>query len=56
MVIQAPQSQSRWNMAASISSLEKKPEKGHMPAMARQPIRKVMWQMGMYLAMPPMAV
>ena len=32
-----------------ISSLEKKPANGGIPAMARQPIRKQMFVMGMYL-------
>ena len=45
-----------WKQAVRISSLEKKPEKGQMPEMARQAIRKVMWVTGMYLRNPPIAL
>ena len=44
-----------WKQAASISSLEKKPENGGMPAIARQAIRNVMCVIGMYLRKPPIA-
>ena len=35
-----PRNGENWKQAAMISSLEKKPLKGGMPAMARQPMRK----------------
>src|SRR3712207_5505567 len=41
--------------AARISSFEKNPENGGMPAMARQAIRNVQWVTGMYLRNPPIA-
>lgn len=44
-----------WKQAARISSLEKKPENGGIPAMARQAIRKVICVIGMYLRNPPIA-
>ena len=43
-----------WKQAVRISSFEKNPENGGIPAMARQAIRKVMWVIGMYLRRPPM--
>ena len=41
--------------AVRISSFEKKPEKGGIPAIAKHAIRKVMCVMGMYLRSQPMA-
>ena len=42
--------------AVRISSLEKKPENGGIPEMARQAIRNVQWVIGMYLRKPPMVL
>ena len=39
--------------AVRISSFEKKPENGGIPAIARQEIRNVMCVIGMYLRKPP---
>ena len=44
-----------WKQAVNISSLEKNPENGGMPAMARQAIRKVICVIGIYLRSPPIA-
>ena len=44
-----------WKQAASISSFEKKPLSGQMPAMARQAMRNVMCVTGIYRRRPPMA-
>ena len=41
--------------AVNISSLEKNPENGTMPAMARQAMRNVMCVTGIYLRNPPIA-
>lgn len=48
-----PRNGENWKQAAMISSLEKKPLKGGMPAMARQPMRKHTLVIGMYLRSPP---
>ena len=44
------------NAASKISSLEKKPENGGMPEMAKQEMRKVICVMGIYLRIPPIAL
>ena len=54
-VITQPMTGLKLKQAASISSLEKKPLNGHMPAIARQATRKVMWVTGMYFLSPPIA-
>ena len=56
IIIHTPQNQWLAKQAVRISSLEKNPANGKMPAMARQPKRNVMWVMGMYLRRPPIAV
>ena len=41
--------------AVRISSLEKNPLKGQIPAIARHATRNVTWVTGMYFLSPPMA-
>ena len=54
-VIRTPIAGLNLKQAASISSLEKNPLRGQIPAIERQATRKVMWVSGMYLRSPPMA-
>ena len=44
-----------WKHAVRISSLEKNPENGGIPAMARHAMRNVICVMGIYFRSPPMA-
>ena len=52
-VIHQPQTGEYSKQAVIISSLELKPEKNGIPAMARHEMRNVMWVIGMYLRKPP---
>ena len=55
IVIIHPMAGLNWKQAVRISSFEKKPENGGMPAMARQAMRNVQCVTGIYLRRPPMA-
>ena len=44
-----------WKAAANISSLEKKPENGGMPAIAKQAMRNVMLVIFIYLCRLPIS-
>ena len=43
-----------WKQAEIISSFDQKPANGGIPAIAKQPMRKQMLVIGMYLCKPPM--
>ena len=55
-VIIQPTTGLNWKQAVRISSFEKKPENGGIPAMAKQAIKKVMCVIGMYLRKPTIAL
>ncbi|CUP99747.1 Uncharacterised protein [Segatella copri] len=43
-----------WKQAEIISSFDQKPANGGIPAIAKQPMRKQMLVIGIYLCRPPM--